>query len=128
MEGKMIDLPLLGDMGEQTSGGSLSANFASLSQVRGSSTNEPCVQPAVVVPETKQALLLLLLLLLRCGGCMQAASGALVLGRSVKRRLFHCLLNQAARIVRRAFYRIGMQYAALTQALRDKLVELGPEG
>ena len=43
MEGEMIDLPLLGDMGEQTSGGSLSANFASLSQVRGRSANEPCV-------------------------------------------------------------------------------------
>lgn len=73
----MTDLPLLGDMGEQTSGGSLSANFASLSQVRGSSTDEPCVQPAVVVPETMQTLLLLLpLLLLCCSGCMQAASGA----------------------------------------------------
>ena len=50
MEERMTDVPFLGDMGEQTSGGSLSANFASLSQVRRSSTarTEPCVvQPAV---------------------------------------------------------------------------------
>lgn len=72
VEGKMIDLPLLGDMGEQTSGGSLSANFASLSQVRGSSAGEPCVPPAVVVSETMKTLLLLLC----CGGCMQAAGRA----------------------------------------------------